>query len=255
MMAMTVINTDDRDKNFYLLAVKFEPREDSSSPRFIPYAEDHAGLPEWISFADDRVRVPAEGKLEVPVRIAVPDDAASGTSYAAVLVSDAPYDLVASQGAPIQARVAVLVFFTVEGETDARAELLDFLPVSPAAIQENVTRTFRLRIQNQGNVVLAPAGTIVATDVFGRVVASADVNAEGSRVTPGLTRTFEVALVEDEMAVGPVTATLKVTYASDQPALFSSDSYWVFPWPFVIAAGFVCVMAVMLLRGAVRRRG
>ncbi|TAK04249.1 hypothetical protein EPO34_03850 [Patescibacteria group bacterium] len=250
--SITITNADAREKTYYLQAIAFEPREDADAPRFLPREEGTAGLSEWISI-EDRVRVPAGGKLTVPVKAAVPMDALPGTHYAAITVSDAPYDVVASQGAPIQARVAVLLFLTVEGGT-AKAALLDFLPDPAGAIRENTSHRYALRIQNQGDVVVIPVGTVETRDLFGRVVASAQVNGEGKRVVPGSTRTFEVIVPEKGLALGPVTATLKLTYASDQPALSSSDSFWVFPWPVVILSAFVGLMGLMILVGIVRRR-
>lgn len=251
--SLTVKNDDAREKTYYLQAVKFAPREESSAPRFIPYEEDHAGLPEWLSF-EKRVRVPASGALEVPVKVAVPADAASGTRHAAILVSDAPYDVVAAQGAPIQARVAVLLFFTVEGETEAKAALLDFVPTAPAGVRTDAAVPFRARVQNQGNVVAVPRGNVTLTDLFGRTVAAAEVNAEAGRIIPGTTRTFEGALAPSAFALGPMTATLELSYAPDAPALRSSFSFFLLPVPAVALAGVLALIALLLIAARAFRR-
>lgn len=251
--SVTVTNADAREKTYYLQATAFEPREDSDAPRFMPREEGSGGLPEWISM-EERVRVSASGRLEVPVRVAVPPDALPGTHYAAIMVSDAPYDVVAPQGAPLQARVAVLLFFTVEGG-EAKAALMDFLPTNPRAVRLDAAAAFSVRVQNQGDVVVAPMGTVDLVDALGRTVASARVNGEGSRVIPGRTRAFTGTLVPDAFALGPVTALLRLSYAPDAPVLFSSFSFFLIPVPVVASLGILALIAAILIVGrALRRR-
>lgn len=253
---VTVANDEAREKSYYLQAVKFEPREDSDAPRFVPYEADHAGLPEWMVF-EKKVRVPASGVLKVPVKVAVPADALSGAHYAAITVSDAPYDVASTRGAPVQARVAVLVFLTVEGGS-AKLALMDFLPDAQKAVRTDAAVAFRARLQNQGDEVVVPTGSVELRDALGRLIAESPVNAEGSRVVHGRTRAFEGTLEPRAFAVGPVTALLRLSYAPDAAPITSSFSFFLLPVPVSVALGaaglVLALAAAVILTRALRRR-
>jgi len=253
---VTIINTKTADQTFYLQAIKFAPREDSGEPQFIPYDEDHAGLPEWLSFESNRVNILAQSRVDVPVRIRIPDDAPSGGYYAAAVVSDAPFDIVATNGATVSAKMAVLILLTVEGETIESLALLDFVsPDGPLLTQPGFGYTYR--VQNQGNVHVAPEGTIALRDVFGRLVAVSDANPTGSRVLPATTRSFAgefgseermsfldaVAQQMQSFAIGPVEATLELSYAEEGKVVSDPIRFWFFPWQLLL----VVLLAVSAL--------
>lgn len=223
-----IINTEAAEQVYYLGVLKFEASEDGSSPEFIPFDEDHEGLPEWIQFPVREVRVPSRTSVDVPFTISVPMDVVAGSYFAAVTVSKAPSDVVATNGAIIEAKTAVLVLLTVSGETRAQAQLLDFTSSKSSA---SLAGTYQFRIQNQGNVHIQPKGTVRFSDVLGRTILEVDANQDGSRVLPGSTRTFEVDVSEEDapFALGPVNATLAITYA-DGVSLKSTMTFWIVSW-------------------------
>jgi len=227
---VNVQNTGDQDQTYYLETIKFAARENSGAPLFISPSVDRSGLPEWIALSKTRVTVKARSKATVPFTVAVPSDVPSGSENAAIVISDTPFDIVASDGAILQTRAAVLVLFTVTGETVAKAGLLDFRTVFGGDTGPySGEAAYRFRVQNQGNVYLAPIGTVTLTDAFGRVVGRVDVNAEGGRVLPGMTRSYEGRFRLTAFAIGPITAVLKVNYADDAGVLLASDSFFILP--------------------------
>jgi hypothetical protein len=172
--------------------------------------------------------------------VSIPSDAERGTHYVAVTVSVAPSDIVATNGATIEAKTAQLVFVTVEGNTVERIALLDFVSPDEGEIKGMHDLSYTFRIQNQGNVAVRPAASIVVKDMFGRVVFNKDANAELGRVLPGTTRTFSGELVDQPtgfiqtirlqwnlLAIGPMTATLVVEGLD--PTNTPSIQYGMFP--------------------------
>lgn len=241
---IAVANTSDTEQTYFLGVMKFVSHEDGKSPKFIPYREDHTGLPEWISLPFSEFRVPANSKGDVPFKIAVPADASSGGYYAAITVSGSPSDLVADNGAIVDAKTAVLILLTVEGETVEMMEVLELVN-NEQATGRSVKGPFEYRVQNQGNVHVTPIGTVTVEDYFGRFVASYDANPNDSRVLPGTTRSFKTLIGDQKswFAIGPMKAWLSVEYGSSKQLAVAQTSFWYVPWG---AVGTILVALIIL---------
>lgn len=260
---VTVINAKAIDQTYFLGVMKFEPSEEGGIPKFITFEEDHTGLPEWIQFPFSEFIVKANSKQEVKFTTAIPSDAKSGGYYAAVTVSEAPSDLVADNGAVVEAKIASLVLLTVTGETNEKLALLEFKTTKSLASRVDVLYEFRL--QNQGNVHVTPKGKVIVKDIFGRTVTKFDANSTSGRVLPNSTRQFLVGseteknlyeTLKDQMrtfAIGPMTAELLLTYGNSEDVISSQISFWYLPWQ-IMLTDVVLVVLIILLYKLVRRR-
>ena len=251
--SIAVINNGSAEQTYDLGTLKFVPG-DASTPSFIPFETDHSGLPEWIAFPVKTVTIPANTKVDVPFTVTIPQDVPSGTVYSAITVSTGSSNTVASNGTTIAAKMASLLFVTVEGETVERLSLLDLSSSNEADGPFELSRQFAFRVQNQGNVASVPTGTITLTDSLGHIVASQSINEEGGRVLPMTTRSFSgsigpnpngfVETVRSQLTnfvAGPVSATL--TISTGTQTLTKSFSYWVIPLHLILTAA----MAVAIL--------
>lgn len=260
---VSVINNGAAEQTYYLGTMSFVPDETSGAPQFLSNDDDRSGLAGWIVFPIREVVIPAGTKVDVPFVVTVPDDTESGTYYAAVTVSTAPSEVVASNGATIEAKMAVLVFLTVEGETVERGRLLDFTSEVAGGVGTTMAIPYQYRIQNQGNVSLSPTVTIMVRDAVGRMVLTVDGNPDGGRILPGTTRTFEgtlttradgffqtVAQQVSLFAVGPVEVTLAPSLQGEQSTSFT---VWVIPWQLIVSVVGVVALAWLVWRG-IRRK-
>jgi hypothetical protein len=254
------INNEGVAKTTYLSVIKFVP-SDTGAPRFIPYEDDHAGLPQWVVLPTQHLVVPARSKIDVPLTIAVPKDATSGGHYAAVVFSDAPSDIVATNGAQVSAKMAVLVLLTVAGENIQRAGLLDFTSPQSGRLMSVAGGEYQYRLQNQGNVHLLPTGTIQVKDLFGRVITEVNANPSAGRVLPASTRTFtglfgdqpssflEILRAQwSQLAIGPATVELNLAYGANQ-SLLASFHIWLLPWQLLLTAFLVVLILVLAVKG------
>ncbi len=253
---IAVINDGSAEQTFTLGTLKFVPDE-TSTPKFIPFETDHSGLPEWIAFPIKTVTVPANTKVDVPFTVTIPDAVPSGTAYAAITVSAASSEVVATNGAAINAKMASLLFVTVQGETVEKLALLDFGATNSGNTSLQLARWFNFRVQNQGNVVAVPSGTITLVDAIGRTLLSQPINSEQSRVLPMTTRSFAGSIgpipssfgdaLRSEVAnfaIGPVTA--KLTVASGSQTFSKTASYWTLPWHLLLTAAMAVVILLAL---------
>lgn len=247
-----IINTQETEQMYFTGVLKFESSSDSSTPSFIPYDEDHSGLPEWIHFPVSEIRVPARTRVDLPVQIVIPSDVNSGGYYAAITVSNAPSDVVATNGAIIEAKTAVLVLLTVSGDTRYKAGLLDFTSEQFGEVNTSIAGTYEYRIQNQGNVHIQPKGTIRFTDVFGRNLLEVDANEAIGRVLPGTTRTYSVEVPESKiMAFGPVNVELDIDYGGTE-RLSENRTMWLWK-PLVVVSVLLIICLVIVVYKRIRR--
>lgn len=256
---LTVINAKAIDQTYFLGVMKFEPSDEGGIPKFIPFEEDHTGLPEWIQFPFSEFIVKANSKQDVKFNISIPADAISGGYYAAVTVSEAPSDLVADNGAIVEAKTAALVLLTVAGETEEKLALLDFK--TSVGVKSNVEGPFEYRVQNQGNVHTRPSGDVLIKDIFGRTVAIFDANSTFGRVLPNSTRQFVVGPTETEsnlyevlkhqmriFAIGPMTAELLLTYGNSGNVISSQIGFWYLPWQIMLTDVVLIVLIILLYK-------
>ena len=129
---ISVINAHASERTYYVGTVSFEAGQEDGTPQFFSESTNPDRLENWISFDSNQFIVPANSRAEIPFKVNVPNDIPSGGYYGAVTISPAPADIVATNGAIIEAKTAVLVLVTVEGETTQQAELLDLTIDGPA---------------------------------------------------------------------------------------------------------------------------
>ena len=255
MSSITILNTQEVDTGYYVGIIGFRPKDETGRPEFLTAETGSNELANWILFENDSFVVPALSASEVPFKVVVPDDIAARSYFAAITVSPAPADVVATNGAIIEAKTASLVFLTVEGETEEHLEILDFTSVNGSS--DLPFRDYQFRLQNQGNVHVTPVGHILLTSIFDEMMVI-PVNLEEGRVLPDSTRTFEVVHENpltswyatvgyqlSHLAMGPVTATLDLSYG-ESGTIQSSLSFWLFPWQLLVTLlGLLTVLCML----------
>ncbi len=247
--SFTLINTQPEERTYFLSTMKFEQRSEAGGPQFIPFEQDHTGLPEWVLFPHKSVAVPPQSKLNVPFSIVIPSGADGGSHHGAIVVSETPFDVVEANGVNVNAMTAALVFLTIDGTTQEKAAVLDFLSSQAGRLKASATGAFKYRVQNQGNVFVVPDGAVRVRDVFGREVAYGDANAKDGRVLPGTTRLFEGTFNQTSGVVfGPVTAALEVNYGEGNEPLVAEFSFWVISWKPLLVILAVLIALPLILR-------
>ena len=253
----TVINTSAENQNYFLGTMAFQPRDETGAPQFLD-TKTKENLTQWILFPLDHITVPANSKVDVPFQVVVPSDIAAASYESAITVASAPTDVVATNGAIIEAKTATLVFLTIKGESTKKAALLDFKSDSTSVIRSTLDRSFTYRIQNQGNVYFAPIGTVVLKDVFGRTLRSFEANVQNGRVLPSSTRTFPVASDKNpkgflqtmqqqmqDFTVGPITSTLSLKLGDGFAPITSTTTFLYVPIQLVTT--ILIILCVVLL--------
>jgi hypothetical protein len=235
--AVRVINTNSFPIKVYVNAVNFEPTGESGQGSMVPVLDSASGgatLAEWMTLPAEEIIIPAEQTVSVPFTINVPDDAAPGGHFAAILVgtrsltsTDAPAQVETSQV------VTSLVFLRVAGDIVERGAIRDF--VTNQFITETPTASFSLRFENAGNVHLQPQGDITITNMWGKERGVIPINqtSQFGNVLPESIRnyTFEWTGDWSFADIGRYSAVATLAYG-DQTRQFvnSTTNFWVIPW-------------------------
>jgi len=108
--AFTVLNTQGQDQTYFIGLMPFGASGETGEPRFMQ-KDQSAPISKWITFSEDQLIIPARSKAEVTFRVTVPADAEAGTYQMGITVATTPSEVVATNGAVIEAKTASLLFF------------------------------------------------------------------------------------------------------------------------------------------------
>jgi len=235
---------------------------ETGTPRLLLDDEEAEGNPysigDWVQPMQPVLLVPGEVK-SVPVTITVPDNASPGGHYGVIRFSASAPEL-EDTGVALSASVGTLVLATVSGETTERLEIEESsvnIDGKTGTFFESTPLQFVQRIKNSGNNHVQPSGQVTISDMFGRTVASLNVNLPPRYILPASVRRFEQPLdssvIGDKWLFGRYTADLELTYGENEQTLSNSFTFWVIPYRLIGFAVVGLIIAFFAARFGLRR--
>lgn len=198
----------------------------------------------WFTLPYDRMTLPSEEQISVPIKITVPSEARPGGRYVSVYFEPnaaIPQSVNSSQeaGASIAPRVAGLFYIRVKGpitenSTVSRFFTPSFLEYGPIPLETEIL--------NSGDYHVRPKGLITLSNMFGANVAQ--VNLKEFNIFPDTQRLYENQIGSKWM-VGKYTLSLTAGYGEQGKALKRTTTLWIFPWK--IATAIIVTMLIVLL--------
>lgn len=196
---------------------------------------------------------------KLPVTIRIPENAAPGGYYSVVRFTATPPELEGT-GVSLSASLGALVLMRVNGQAKEGLEIAEF-STTKAGKQTNLFEftpvNFMVRLKNIGTIHEQPAGQVTITDMFGKKVATVNVNLPPRNILPQSTRKFEAPLdssvIGNKKLFGRYTADLKVTYGSNKQTVTSQTTFWVIPYRIIGISIAAMVIAFFALRFMIRR--
>ncbi|KAA0206698.1 hypothetical protein EDM68_01165 [Candidatus Uhrbacteria bacterium] len=242
------LENDEATVQTYVFSIqKFVPKGEFGQQQFLD-SSDMSGLPEWMYVDRSEVTLAPGQALSLPITIRAPEDANAGGYYAALFLSRTQ---AAGEELAMLPRVGILFFVRVSGPAIERLILEDFATDSDSSYA-HLPVGFRVSILNEGNVHLAPEGTITVRNAFGSTVAKLRVNAEGGNILPDSRRVYRVAWIKgpvpegggywqgllrelSNFAFGPYRATLELRGDGFAQPMRSEIAFSVWPWRTFVA--------------------
>jgi len=206
---VTIQNSGDIPLQYKMVSNNFEATGENGDSTYMPNGT--GGLADWISFSPANFSLAKGEAAEVKYTIEIPKNARAGGHYALLFAQASGISANEQTGSSSTTglQVGANVLLNVTGNITKEASIAQFsTPRGRINAGEDVE--FSIKIQNSGNVHIAPQGTIT---IFrkGVEVDSIAINETGSRVLPNSTRKYTV-VSEKTLLPGPYTAVLNTGY-------------------------------------------
>lgn len=202
----------------------------------------------WVTGLESVTIKPQERKSLKAV-INVPRDAAPGGHYGVVRFTGTPPELKDS-GVSLSASVGTLVLVNISGDVKESAKIAEMYTSQndkKRSVFEYGPITLGVRLENDGNVHFKPGGTVRVVNMFGKELASFQLNDKGGNVLPGSTRKFEQQLGQ-KLLFGRYKVTADIAYGSNQTIITGEKTFWVIPYKLIVIGIAVIALSVFLIR-------
>jgi len=205
---------------------------------------------------NDEYVVPAEQSVQIPFTINVPEDAAPGGHFAAVLIgTKSPKNASGKPNVETSQVVSSLMFLRVAGDIIESGSIREF--VAEQSIYESPEVTFEMRFENKGNVHLQPQGDIKILNMWGQERGIIPVNRQSlfGNVLPESVRKYRFTWSgEWSLAdIGRYTAIATLAYGEDERQFVTEEtSFWVVPWKVLGTVGIILLSFILLFIWAIK---
>jgi hypothetical protein len=215
-------------------------------------------LKNWIAAPASLRLVPREVKT-MAITINVPANGSPGGHYGIIRFTATPPSL-KNSGVSLSTSLGALILLTVNGKVNENLNIKE-LSVNKGgktgSLFQSGPLNFVTRLENTGNVHEQPTGQITVTNMFGKNLATVNINLPPRNILPASTRKFTSALdssvIGNKKLFGRYTAKLKVTYGQDKKVVTSTTTFWVIPYKLIAGLIIALIAGFFLLRYALRR--
>lgn len=234
------------------------------------HGEADVAKPQTTNLAVSWIKVPVNsfelkpGQVaHVPLVVNIPSTASVGGYYLASMwqTSFAPKKDQSQIG--VSSRVGTILLIRVGGAATEQLRILDFKINNGNNLFDYKNAGFFTRLENQGNVHVAPQGQLVIKNMFGRVSASIPFNPDKGNILPTSIRQFDNGWGSQGKAgffqgfinewqnfgLGRYSARLDLEYGESQQRLQSSTiSWWIIPWRTIILIVVILIIIGLILK-------
>ena len=233
---LRVTNLGTDEKTFFFFTKDIESLTDGK-PVFSETPNPVYGLAEWVKLGISSLRLKSGEMREVPITVTVPENATPGSHIGGIFTS---LEAIRPEttGVGIGYEVGTIVTFRIAGDVTEEARIREFRTTK--TVYREPTASFSVRVENVGNVLVKPRGPLEVTDMFGRTVATAVVNVEGSAIFPKSERTFESGWVGGRFSIGRFQATVALVYGEDgRKTITATPPFWILPLDTILPTAIV----------------
>ena len=258
-----VTNQSSNEREIFVFLRDFKAEGEGGQAKLIePGSESGSFLASWVEVATSGISfLPFEEK-EIPFIIRVPKNAGPGGYYGAVVFGTKPPKFSEESenrgaGMSIGQQAATLLLFQVKGDAHEEASIREF-STDKEYYNTPFDIEFTTRIENKGNVHVAPVGILTIKNQIGKTVEEIIFNEKVSNILPKTFRKFNYSWSGD-MAIGKYTAILGLTYGTPtkmggqgMQSLYTERTFWIFPWKIIslisVSILLFVIIAWILLR-------
>ncbi len=259
--SISVTNHDSSEENlFYTDAHNIKDVTEFGEPIFADEVGEKTiyEMASWINISPHPTRIKGGETKEIPFLITVPKDATPGWHTAAIFVGNRPNAKVGSNLSSVEYETAVIISFRVSGM------VLDELQINKFStgryIFSEPSVDFEISLENTGNALQRPVGTVSVADFYDQNVATISVNDKQSAVVPGNRRTLTESWKGDKWSFGRYKATLALSYGAEKSykTAVRATYFWVLPGRIIVTVlgilAFIVLFIFMFVKLYIRRK-
>jgi len=236
-----VTNNTDQRLDVYISVENIDPTEGAQEFASPGVSDLSTSLANWVEITRGVIELDAKESRKIPYLIHVNVSAKPGSYYARLQFREGARRTEAEAGVEGS---ALMLNIEVEDNAIERLQLGNFMSEDGVILGNSVS--FSYLLENVGNRMLEPRGSIRIFNRKGEEVGSVPLNADGEEITPENKRQL-AASWSAEGRFGKYKAFLDLEYGENQLASVQDTVYfWVFPWKEISAALMgVVVLAVV----------
>lgn len=231
----SIYTRNDGDLGEYAYSiVKGFTEDEGGSKIFVENAPEIS----WVQIPE-KVAVPLNQMIEVPVSIKVPENAPPGGHFLAIGFGSFPKVQESKVGVGVN--VLGLVYINVSGN---RLDKISFSDLLFKNFYFSLPVNFSYKIKNEGNTYVRPVGEVEIKNVFGKLVANLKVNERELQILPGREKVMENSW-RTNFAFGPYKATFNILYGPNKDLTLKQD-HWFFVLPLNILAVLILILVLII---------
>lgn len=252
---LSVMNVTGSDLIFNSQVNDFGAKDETGTPEILldQNAPASASIKAWVTPIRS-LRLKPKQVQSIDVKINVPKDAEPGGHYGVVRFSGTPPEL-EDTGVSLAASAGTLILVRVSGAINEQLRAVELFATNngqPGSWFESTPLTLVQRIKNEGNVHVKPVGTGVVTDMFGRKVASIQINPDNRNILPNSIRRFEESF-NGSWLIGQYTMNMSLAYGTTGQVLEGQTTFWIIPWRLILAVIAILALLFFGLRWKLNR--
>ena len=241
--SLKVGNNSNGDLVYTVSVVNFTAQGDEGSVEYLEEGTTNSfSLAKWVNVTPTKFTVAANQEKIINFSIKIPKDAEPGGHYASIVTKLASQTAIEGSGASVQSDVGSLVLLRVSGNITEDASIVSFK--TDNFFYKSTPVKFELKTKNNGNVHIAPEGTIVITNIFGKKVAEIPLNK--ANVLPGAERIVNTVF-DGKKLLGHYNASLVSSYGENKKIVSASTSFIVIPPMFAGVMAVIIILIVLLI--------
>ncbi len=238
---LLVTNNTDQRIDLYITVENVDPFGGVQAFESPSVSDLSTSLANWVEITRGVIELSAGESRKIPYLIHVNLSAKPGSYYARIQFSKGPKREEAQAGGEGS---ALMLNVEVYDDAKERLQLGTFMSDSSVVLGNNVS--FSYMLENVGNRLIEPRGSIRIFNRRGEEVGSIPLNADGEEILPSNKRQLASAW-STAGRFGKYKAFLDLEYGEQQLASVQDTVYfWVFPWKEIFASLLgVAVLAVI----------
>jgi hypothetical protein len=219
--------------NAHMTVNDFGAKNETGDPEIILDTAETSqySMRQWVGTQGD-VRLASQQTKIFNMVINVPKDAEPGGHYAIIRFTGQQDNPGGGAKVAQAASVGTLILMRIGGNISESLRFVDFYSSQKGqrgSLFYAAPTTFTQRLRNEGSVHEKPTGQVIVKNIFGKTVATFEVNPGLHNVLPGSVRRFDQEW-KAKFLVGPYRAETKIKYGPQARVISSAITIWFFPW-------------------------